>query len=255
MKFLKLNLLIFGLVGLAANTCDAIWPFNPKQVQETLANKDLERLKDSINPSNSAFVFDMHGVVVKFSLPVALAAVRQMSFANKVHFTKKTYKYFFNNKSPKRSFEGVALEGREDDPEYVQQAIAVMNPHVPSDETVAVLSTLKAQGYDIYGCSNIGAKSYAYLQAKYPEAFKDITVCRTSNPANNYMKKSDARAYQETLELIAKSGKKYDQLVFVDDKQSNLTLASQVDPRFVQLLLKDPKKLRPNLVNLGIQID
>ena len=255
MKFLKSGLVIVGLLGLAANTCDAIWPFSPKAITETLANQDLENLRGAITPANSAFVFDMHGVVVKFSLSEAWAAVRKMSFANKIHFAKKTYKYFRNNPEPKRAFEGVALEGKENDKEYVDQAIAVMNPHVPNDEIVAVLKELSDLGYEIFGCSNIGNKSYAYLKNKYPEAFASIITCRTSHLDNNYMKKSDAKVYQETLEMIARSqssNRSYEHLIFVDDKQSNLTLARQTNKSFVQLLLKDPKKLRPNLVNLGI---
>lgn len=256
MKFLKLSFMIICFLGLANSTCHAIWPFSPKMIQEKLDQQKLESLKNQITPGNSAFVFDMHGVVVQFSLPEALKAVNKMSFTNKLHFAKKTFKYFsWKNKNPKRAFEGVALEDREDDPAYVAQALAVMNPHVPNDETVGVLKTLKCQGYDIYGCSNIGERSYAYLKTKYPDAFASITACRTSNKQNNYHKKSDPKAYEETLEMISKSGKNYDQLVFVDDKQSNLTLAHKVDPRFVQLLLKDPKKLRPNLINLGVISD
>lgn len=255
MRFLKLNLVTLSLLGLAAQSCNAIWPFSPKAIPEKIANSDLERLKGQINTENAAFVFDIHDVIVKFSLPEALAAVSKMSWKNQLHFAKKTWQYFRNNKNPKRAFEGVALEDKAHDQEYLQQAIAVMNPHVPNPETVAILQELKVQGYNLYGCSNIGERSYNYLKNKYPEAFKDIIACRTSNKSNNYCKKSDPKAYQEILDLIAKSGKVYEHLIFVDDKQSNLTLASQVDKRFVQLLLKDPKRLRPNLANLGILKD
>ncbi len=215
------------------------------------AESPLDQLRDLLKPDNTVVVTDIHDVITCFSLTAALKAFWDMQLGHKLHFTKKTKDYFLHNQNPKRSFEYVALCEKGDDPVYVEQAIALMNPHVPKAETVAILDQLNTQGYPIYGCSNIGEQSYKYMQTKYPAAFKHLIACRTTNAANGFKKKKDpsAQAYQETLGLIKQNPK---HIIVFDDKKENLELAHKTDPRFTGILFKKPKQLELALKKLNM---
>lgn len=257
LKLLSKPLLVITVLCNVILPAQAIWPFKAKsditqQTIEGLHDKELTR-------TNTALVFDVHDVITRFSLKSALAAAWKMDFGNKVHFAKKTVQYFTSNKNPKRAFEGVALEDRLDNNRYVQQAVALMNPHVPKTGTVEILQELQTKGYQVYGCSNIGERSYEYMKSTYPQAFASIIACRTSNPANGYSKKTIKTAYEEILDIIKKTRESFDpdikmpkHILFVDDKRSNLELASSTSPLFKGLLFKSPEKLREHLSKLKI---
>ncbi len=259
LKLLSKPLLVFTVLCNVASPVQAVWPF---KVKSDITQQTIESLYDKeLTQTNTALVFDVHDVVTRFSLKSALAAAWRMDFGNKVHFAKKTVKYFTSNKNPKRAFEGVALEDRLNDNRYVQQAVALMNPHVPKTGTVEILQKLQAQGYQVYGCSNIGERSYEYMKATYPQAFAPIIACRTSNSENGYRKKNNKPAYEEIMHImknIRESSdpviKTPDYMLFVDDKRSNLELASSTSPLFKGLLFKNPEKLREHLSQLKIRV-
>ena len=242
------------LSSLVSNSLAGWWPANKKPVDSTTTT--ITALCDTdISPEDTVLVTDIHGVVTRFSWLSALTAAWNMSLANKLHFTKKTIKYFTNNKNPKRAFEGVALEDRPNDANYIAQAVALMNPHVPKTATVEILAELKARGYQVYGCSNIGEKSYAYMQEQYPAAFASIIACRTSTLSNGYLKKNSKSAYEQVMDIMKHNQSKTPtNLLFVDDKAANLTLANQTDARFKGLLFKDAKQLRAQLEQLGMLV-
>jgi hypothetical protein len=247
MKRLKIILSILGLFNLNNNLNGSSQEVRPEE-----SNQD------------TVVVFDIHDVITKNPNKYQLCsnAFSIMDFKYIPHFAKKALQYgkkWIDNKiykTPEKSFESVALEERASDPKYVKQAIAVMNQHEPILKTVAILEQLKAQGYPIYGCSNIGILSYQYMQDKYPEVFKNLEACRTTNQDNQFRKKKDpqAKAYLETLDLInQKTGTLPKRIILIDDKISNINQAQDQIGKSVKIepiLFSNPDKLQTDLDSL-----
>lgn len=202
-----------------------------------------------MTPENTLFVFDLHGVVLKFDL-------NKVRFNSSIHFLGGVFNYFFKN-SGEQNIEGAVLNAAPNSKTYLDNALATINPHIPNLETIEIIKQLKTSGYQIFGCSNIGKESLAYLNERYPNAFKDFSAFRTSNPNNNYGKKNKPEAYLETLQIIedalgTDSFSKIQYIIFVDDTKKNLLVAEKADARFQGILFKSPTKFKKTLTLLKI---
>jgi len=202
-----------------------------------------------MTPENTVFVFDLHGVVLELAPQKPFKPFLKLN--NKLGFIKKVFKYF-NNKG-KKSIEGVMLEDQADLDNQI--ALDICNPHRPIYGTVEILKQLKDMGYQIFGCSNIGEYSYKYMCTKYPIAFENFTDCYTSKLINNYCKKNNPLAFQETVKMIhGHSVFTPTYIIFVDDTRANLELATQVDSRFYGIYFTNSHQLRKSLQDLGITV-
>lgn len=197
-------------------------------------------------PQNTVIVFDIHNVIVQFSPLKALKAFINSNC--KQIMTNNVFKYLFKNQKA-QSAEGVLLT---DDLDR-NQALEILNPHTPITGTVQIMQDLVAQGYRLFGCSNIGQHSYAHLQQQYPDVFKHLQNCYTSSATQNYIKKSNPQFFLNTVQMIQNQiAMEPTNFIFIDDSRSNLKLATKTDQRFVPVLFKSPAQLRSQLRKLNI---
>ena len=237
MNFLKLSLLVFGLLGLVTNTTYG-------QINRQIAPAE-------ITPQNTILVFDLHGPVLELKPQKAWPPFCKLK--NKTNFFGKLLKYFFKNSKSKKSIEGIMLDSQTD-PDNSNN-LAIINPHVPVLETSEIITKLKKLGYQIYGCSNIGEQSYQYISAKFPDTFKNFTACYTSQATNNYQTKNSKLFFEQAVKFFEQHNNFIPvNIIFIDDTLTNLKLATQADPRFYNMYFKNPKQLRASLQNLGFPV-
>ncbi len=212
------------------------------QAQDSMA-LDL----DEFTPQNTVFVFDIHDVVTKFAIDKIWPAYCKLH--NKTKFVDSVFKYLFKNKKKRIAIEGEVLAN---DPKN-ETSIALLNPHTPNKQTCEIITKLHSAGYQIYGCSNIGEKSYKYMQDLYPKVFGLFKDCYTSCAASGYMKKNNPIFFTQTINMIeAKAGFTPKYFIFIDNSYENLELAKKADARFTGILFKDAQQLERTLNSLGI---
>lgn len=204
-----------------------------------------------INPSNTIFVFDLHGPVLELVPQKAWEPFCKLK--NKTNFFGKLLKYFFKNSKSKKSIEGIMLADQTDADNA--NNLAIINPHVPVAGTAEILKKLKNLGYQVYGCSNIGEQSYQYISAKFPEIFNNFTACYTSTAANNHLTKNSPLFFKDAVKFLEQhTGFQPVNIIFIDDTPANLKLAREADKRFYNIYFKNPKQLRLSLQNLGVTV-
>ena len=226
---------------------------------------------NTFNPENTAIIIDFHDVVTNsWSLKHGVHAARNLGLKGTLYALSRIVKGQVHNKviskltkKPQRAIESFVLEGCDSatntELDYCNVVLELINPHTINPDGLALLKELKAKGYDLYGCSNLGKKSYKYMRKNYPEAFEHFTYFRYSGGKNGDQKKSEPSVYRDLLTKIdAKkpSEKKYEQFVFVDDKQSNLEIAQRVfeaEKRpLLGVLCKSSSGLRAQFEKAGI---
>jgi FMN phosphatase YigB (HAD superfamily) len=204
-------------------------------------------LRLDINPKNTVFVFDLHDVVLKLSISKSIKSFFKLN--NKSEFIHNIFSYFGEDLTKQKTLEHYVLTDQNNN----SYKLAVINPHVPNPDTIQILKKLKAAGYQIYGCSNIGEQSYKYIQAKYPEVFSLFTACYTSQAQHNYIKKNNKQAFVNTVNMIENhAGFIPENILFVDNSQANLNLATQTDKRFQKIHFKNAYRLRKKLKRLHL---
>lgn len=278
-KSLALGLILIS----SAQPAQAGWWGKKHQPDDITPATIAEFSKTAPTPDNTVLVFDNHGVLTRFSKRAAISAAwnlfrngggpediwhrvancfrknkQEKADGNFFHFCDRVKRYFYDEEGNDQTFEAFALKERGSNLNYRKQAIRILNPHVSKPDTVELIKRLKQQGYNIFGCSNIGFDSLVHMQNELPDTFADISAWRTANPQTGFRKKKDpqAHAFGETKDLIAKKlGKDVGSMkvVMVDDKRENLEQAKE-QANFYGILLnkKDPNLLRESLAKAKI---
>ena len=95
---------------------------------------------------------------------------------------------------------------------------------MPIKPTVKILKQLKKKGYKLYILSNIGEKSLKCIEERHPDVFKLFDGIYTASDRDGYIKKPQPEIYKRYLD---KFGQNPNELIFIDDKKSNLTAAKK----------------------------
>lgn len=150
---------------------------------------------------SSAFISDVHDVLVKNYKPAAASEpkflpfvptsiqkyvldkiparaqkawphFRQMTSGEKLKFLGKTAKYYLfcglrskimPSKYPARCYESVALEDQDNSPNYTKSAIAMMNQDQVINGNIALLNKFKDAGAYVAICTNLGPESTKFV--------------------------------------------------------------------------------------------
>ena len=138
--------------------------------------------------SQTAFVFDFHGVVAEFKLTKAIQGFFKNS--HKAKFLKKLL-----NQKKGHSIEEAFL----DEQGYIsKEDISTLNPYVINQDLIETIKQLKNSGYPVFLCSNIGEKMFEAYQEKYPNLFGEDGLfcgCWHGTKENNYINKNNPRAF------------------------------------------------------------
>lgn len=200
-------------------------------------------------PQNSVVAIDLHDVVTQFSSKKAYQAFCKLK--NKGTFIGNVLEYLFTSKKKRKCIENSVLANSTDQ----QSSLAVLNPHIPNHDMVSVIQELKSLGYQIYACSNIGEKSYQYMQDMYPEVFNLFDGYYISNASTGYIKKNNPEFFVQAAKMIDTcAGFSVEKIIFIDNELANLKLAQATDSRFVGLFFKNVIQIREKLYQTGLII-
>jgi len=216
-----------------------------------LVNNPIYSQNVTYTPQNSVIAIDLHDVITQFSPKKAYTGFKKLR--NKGNFIGNVCKYLFTSKRKRKCIESYALANISDK----QQALALLNPHVPNQAMIKIIEALKALGYQIYLCSNIGEQSYEYMQNLYPDVFGLFDGCYVSSASTGYIKKNDPQFFLNAAKLIDEhagiAGITVANIIYIDNERDNLKLAQATDPRFVGLFFKNIRQISKKLHKLGLQ--
>lgn len=198
-------------------------------------------------PQNSVIAFDLHDVVADFSPKKAYASFCKLK--NKGQFIGNILDYLFTSTEKRKCVESYVLDNNAN----TSNILEVLNPHVPNSAVIEIIQELKALGYQIYLCSNLGEQSYEYMRNLYPEVFSLFNGYYISSAASGYIKKNNPQFFVETAQLIdQQSGFTPEKIIFIDNNRANLKLATSTEPRFIGLFFKNSRQIRQKLKHLNL---
>lgn len=188
--------------------------------------------------NDTAFVFDLHGVVLEMKKGKAIKGF--LKNKNKGKFLKKLSK-----RKSGRSIEEAFIKK---DGTVSEDDIRTLNPFVLNKNTVEIIKSLRRKGFAVFLCSNIGIQSFEVLKKEYPEVFGKSGLfcdCWVSSPANGYISKNSPKAFSLCKDMVlnwaSNNNKSFRNIVMIDDSSHKLQAAEQVG--FKCYKFKKAKKL------------
>lgn len=121
-------------------------------------------------------------------------------------------------------------------------AFAIINAQKPRPAVIKLLQQLKKQGHTLIICSNIGPRSLALLEQKYPDLFALFTDRIVPQPGS-MLSKPNALVYQQ---IQQRYGTTHQRIILIDDRTQNLQAAIQEG--IVPLQFNTIKRLQRDLL-------
>lgn len=185
--------------------------------------KKYKYINCSSIPERTVVVFDFHGVIAK---PRAGKAIKG--------FFKNKKKSRFIGKLLKKE-KGVAYEKAflNKDGQLSKDDRRTLNPHTIDEEVVQIARDIKAKGYPVFLCTDMGEDSFNYFKDKRPDLFGEdglFCACWCSGRDNCYVCKKEPKAFELCKNMIKNWAKKNQVLeptsfVMIDDSSSKLDAA------------------------------
>jgi HAD superfamily hydrolase (TIGR01509 family) len=170
--------------------------------------------------------FDLHGVVFNLAPRKLAAAIGNISHkwtvAGMLINPRFWYKAYKAHKKTTVA-EGIFYELCTTYPQLMahkKDFITLSNAQTPNAETIAFIKNLKATGYTVALCSNIGAETLVDLQQKFPQELALFDVLFGTHAGNQYLSKSNPQFYTDFLQHVKQCGYNCP-VIFIDDKASN----------------------------------
>lgn len=248
---LKINILAKKHTPLAKHHIhDKIIYMNIKSILLTLSLIFTTFTYTENQPNDTVIVFDLHGVLFQFDSSQILPSF--WNNPSKLDFLRKVGKYFLAN-SDNKSIEGIMIEESASS-NTTQGHLEMINPHYVNGETIALIKELKARGYRIFGCSNIGEESYKLMLEKNPDMKGLLEDCRTCSKENGYRKKDDVVAYRECCDMVREHLDRdtNPKIIFVDNLAENIQNAENFSSRIHGIKFNNTGQLRRELEAAGI---
>jgi FMN phosphatase YigB (HAD superfamily) len=202
----------------------------------------------SFNKLETAIVFDFHGVIAKISSSKAIKGF--VKNKNKCKFFKKLFKRK-KHLSVEEAFVDKNGNISIDD-------VRTLNPYVIDEDVIKVIRDLKAKGYPVFLCSNIGEKMFEVYKNQRPDLFGPNGLfcdCWVSSKDNGYINKKDPKAFESCKSMIqdwaSTNAKTLINFIMVDDDTRHLDVASYAG--FKGYSFKDAKKFRRDFFNILIK--
>lgn len=201
-------------------------------------------------PNDTVIVFDLHDVLFQFDASQILPSF--WNNPSKLDFLRKIGKYFLAN-SENKSIEGIMIEESASN-DTAQGHLRMINPHYINSDIIEIIEELKAKGYRIFACSNIGEESYKLMVQKYPEINGLFEDCRTSNKKNGYLRKDDLAAYKECYNMVRKRLElgTDPNIIFIDNSKENIQNAEKSNNKTSGIKFDSANQLRHRLTEKGI---
>jgi HAD superfamily hydrolase (TIGR01509 family) len=198
-------------------------------------------------------IFDLHGVVVE-----------RKFFGICKHILKHTYRLdilllclkptftrnVFNLLKKSRVPEELAIKLSKKHPKlepFVEVTIAMMNEQKIINSTFEVIKKLKQKGFKLYLFSNIGEKTFAQLEKKFPLLFSYFDGIVVAENHDDWIQKPSPAAFAK---FLSRFDLKADECIFIDNSLRNITTA--FDEGMYPILFQSPDQLLHELVTLHI---
>ena len=192
-------------------------------------NGSIEKIEE-INPKNTIFVFDVHGVIFKLSVfKIIKEVIKDPSnlWIITMMLRPKLCIDLLKSQANGGVAEELIFNVGKNKPHlawFIPKAFKLINAQVPINSTIKTIQSLKKQGYQLYILSNMGEKSLNYIQKKYFNIFMLFDGVVTATEKDGYIKKPQPEMYQKYLDKFGHDPKK---IVFIDDKKQNLIAAEK----------------------------
>ena len=226
-------LMLLFIVTLFIGKLFILYPYQ----QASFTQKMLNNSK--LSPKETAFVFDLHGVVFRFS-PIRAIKQALTTKQKKKLFCAITnpfliwdvLKLIYNSSVVEEAIMGLSQQHPSLE-ELIPLALKMANEQIPIEPTVKLLRQIKKSGFKIFVFSNIGEHSAQILKGKYPEIFElfDGVLVTTAN--DNYLMKPSEKAF---IKFLNKFNIEKEQIIFIDDKQSNVHIARKMGIPAIQFI-------------------
>lgn len=184
-----------------------------------------------INNRPIAIVFDLHGVVFRFS---PLKALQDAITTNHKKILLKAalhpfliwdvIKLLYTNAVVEAAIMAIAHK-YPSLKDLIPLALKMANEQIPIEPTVKLITQLKNNGFKILVFSNIGEQSALILQQKYPHIFALFDGVLVTSAQDNYLMKPSEQAFTK---FLTKFNLTNDQVIFIDDKKSNIDAARKL---------------------------
>jgi len=133
----------------------------------------------------------------------------------------------------------------------VELAMQIGSAYYPVESIVKIIEELNKLGYQQDIGSNIGTTVYEIFKEKYPAIFNYFNHAHIVRhyPGKKIIKKPSKEYF---ITYLANYNLKAEQVIFIDDKLTNVQAAQSVGMRAI--LFKNPHQLCTTLQNLGIAL-
>ena len=202
------------------------------------------------NPKNTLLLFDIHGVIMKFSLIKIIKEIIKMPDKHIVFFlvirptfiyhTIKTYKKY-------RTPEALYMEMAKKYPQlknYKKHVINILNCQTIVPSTFELIQDLYNYGYPMHIMSNVGEQTFKALEEKHPEVFRYFSKKHTTKASENYLAKPTKEFFSKNIP------QHFDHIIFIDDCKRNVNAAKSLG--LTSIHYKGTKKLSNLLKKLKI---
>jgi len=128
-------------------------------------------------------------------------------------------------------------------PSLLPFIIDITNVHKPIPESVRILQTLKARGYELHILSNVGPDRLRRLREKYPDVIGLFDKMLINNGDAKHLIKKPQKAFYE--QYLRKFNLQSKNVLFIDNKKANVRVARELG--FSGIHFKNPKQLLAEL--------
>ena len=226
-------LMVLFLITLLVGKLFILYPHSYRYNNKTAVKKV------QISPTQTAFVFDLHGVVFRFN-PLQAARHAVVTPHKKVLFWAAinpfliwdVLKLLHNSAVVEEAIMAIGHK-YPNLKEVIPLALKMANEQLPIEPTISLIKQLKQQGFKIFIFSNIGEKSAQILQHNHPEIFALFDGILFTSAQDNYLMKPSEDAF---LKFLNKFKLQKEQIIFIDDKQSNVHVARKMGISALQFI-------------------
>ena len=225
-------LMVLFLITLLIGKIFILYPRHQTYSATNLLNLSLLR-------PQTAFVFDLHGVVFRFD-PV-LAITTAINAPSKKLLLKTVLnpwiiwdvlKLLHNSAVVEEAIMAISYK-YPNLKAIIPTALKIANAQTPILPTLKLIKQIKRNGFKLYIFSNIGEQSAGILQAKYPEIFALFDGILVTESQDNYIMKPSKASFNK---FLTKFNLEKEQIIFIDDKQSNIHIARTMGIAAIQFV-------------------
>lgn len=210
-----------------------------------------ESSKTEYNPSNTAIVFDIDGVILKRTIPIPGLIWRHKYEIFKAFFDTALLKEvttLFRMTAPVGVYISLFERKR---PGLVTFARELATTRVPKMRTVCVIDKLLGLGYKLHIGTNETENEFALHKARFP-VFSRFTTYTFADYSTfpNVTQKPMHSYFEHMKEHIFLTNKKIEHLIFIDDRTDNVQAARETG--YIGIDFSTPENLETAFIEMGI---